>query len=199
MLKRSLSAFLYHEKTQPYLKSKTEERQSKVEAWDMLQLTDTPRTSTIQDVVKAGVTVKKGKSHGSGFLVSSEGHIITNYHVTGSEDELTVIFNNGNKYTAQLVRTNPRYDLSLLKIDAELPAFKPLRMSATIPNIGDKVFAIGTPLDQDLGQTLTQGIVSGKRTVENVDYYQFDTKINPGNSGGPLINENGELVGSIFD
>jgi S1-C subfamily serine protease len=146
-----------------------------------------------------GVTVKKGKGHGSGFLVSDEGHILTNYHVTGTDTQLDVIFNNGQKYEAKVLRANPRYDLSLLKVELteekELTPVHYFRESSS--DIGSSVYVIGTPLKQELGQTMTQGVISAKRNVDDVQYLQYDASVNAGNSGGPLINENGQLLGIV--
>jgi len=92
------------------------------------------------------------------------------------------------------VKTNPDYDLALLKLTAS--ELKTLTFAnSDEADIGDEVYAVGTPSDLELGQTITKGIISGKRTLENINYIQSDVSISPGNSGGPLLNDKGQIIG----
>lgn len=139
----------------------------------------------------------RNKGLGSGFIMSSDGYIITNNHVVRKAEEIEVILEGGRKYTAKTVGTDPMTDLALLKIDPEksLPAVE-MGDSSTLA-IGDWVFAIGNPFG--LGHTVTAGIVSAKGRALGIGRYdnfiQTDAAINPGNSGGPLFDYEGRVVG----
>ena len=139
----------------------------------------------------------RNKGLGSGFIISSDGYIITNNHVVRKAEEIEVILEGGKKYTAKIVGTDPVTDLALLKIDPEgtLPAVEMGDSSALA--IGERVFAIGNPFG--LGHTVTAGIVSAKGRALGIGRYdnfiQTDAAINPGNSGGPLFDYEGRVVG----
>lgn len=139
----------------------------------------------------------RNKGLGSGFIMSSDGYIITNNHVVRKAEEIEVILEGGKKHTANIVGTDPVTDLALLKIDPEgpLPAVEMGDSSALA--IGDSVFAIGNPFG--LGHTVTAGIVSAKGRALGIGRYdnfiQTDAAINPGNSGGPLFDYEGKVVG----
>ncbi len=134
---------------------------------------------------------------GSGVLVSEDGLVLTNHHVVGEADEVEVVLNSGETYPGTLVGTDPRTDLSVVKIEADdLPAVE-LGDSDDL-RVGQWVLAVGSPFA--LSQTVTQGIVSyiGRSGVGLADYesyIQTDAAINPGNSGGALVDLDGRLVG----
>lgn len=142
-------------------------------------------------------------SGGSGFLISSDGYIVTNNHVvaggpTGDAvDRVTVTLFDGKEYQAEIVGRDPSSDIALLKIRASgLPFVKMVESQKS--RVGDWVIAIGNPLG--LGNTVTAGIISAlQRNIGAGGAYdrfiQTDTAINPGNSGGPLFNLKGEVVG----
>ncbi|MBF0103612.1 MAG: DegQ family serine endoprotease [Desulfobacterales bacterium] len=139
----------------------------------------------------------KQKSLGSGFIIDTEGYIVTNNHVIEDADKIIVKLNNGDEFTADIKGRDPKTDLALIKIqtDKKLPFLK-LGNSDEL-QIGDWVLAIGNPFG--LEHTVTAGIVSAKgRTIgagPYDDFIQTDASINPGNSGGPLLNMNGDVVG----
>jgi len=138
-------------------------------------------------------------SLGSGFIISSDGYLLTNNHVVEGADEIVVRFNDRREMTAKLIGADPRSDLALLKVDAhDLPTVD-LGRSKDL-KVGEWVLAIGSPFGFDY--SVTAGIVSAKgRSLPNryrdnyVPYIQTDVAINPGNSGGPLFNLDGEVVG----
>jgi S1-C subfamily serine protease len=144
---------------------------------------------------------------GSGCVLDTDGHILTNYHVIQSADSLEVSLPDHTKYRARVLGVDRQNDLAVIRIDAPAERLHPIRLgSSSSLMVGQKVLAIGNPLG--LQNTLTVGIVSslGRRietqTGELVDnVIQTDAAINPGNSGGPLLNTAGEMVGintSIF-
>ena len=161
-------------------------------------------SSLVKQIGEAVVQVRNPGGLGSGFFVNADGYLITNFHVIEGETELTVEVyrqNNGqlDRETYKQVRIiaiNKFHDLSLLKIeDKDAPKFKYVTLgSSDSLNVGNQVFAIGSPLG--LERTVTSGIVSTKtREMEGELYLQTSTQINPGNSGGPLFNLAGEVVG----
>lgn len=134
---------------------------------------------------------------GSGVIVTSDGYIVTNHHVVEQAETLTVLLNDKRKFTAELIGTDPKTDLAVIKIPAaNLPTLS-WGDSASL-QVGEMVLAVGNPFG--LNQTVTMGIVSavGRANVGIVDYENFiqtDAAINPGNSGGALVNLHGELIG----
>ena len=140
---------------------------------------------------------QKRRSLGSGFIVSEDGYILTNNHVVEKADEITVTLLDKGEFKAEVVGTDSRTDIALIKIKAgrKLP-FVRLGDSETL-EIGEWVAAIGNPFG--LGHTVTSGIVSAKGRIIGSgpydDFIQTDASINPGNSGGPLFNLKGEVVG----
>jgi serine protease Do len=140
-------------------------------------------------------TPKKGL--GSGVIVSPEGYVITNHHVVEGADEVKVVLNpNEETYIAEIIGTDPKSDLAVLKIDAD--GLVPIELGDSNQlMVGDLVMAIGNPFG--VGQTVTMGMVSAKGRAEmGLDYEDFiqtDAAINPGNSGGALVDAKGRLVG----
>jgi len=144
------------------------------------------------------VPKRRSKGQGSGFIISADGYIMTNNHVVGDADLVTVRLLDGREFTAKTIGTDPPSDVAIIKIDAdgELPFLK-LGNSDKL-EVGDWVLAVGNPFG--LSHTLTAGIVSakGRSGMGLNDYENFiqtDAAINPGNSGGPLVNLDGEVVG----
>lgn len=139
----------------------------------------------------------RSRSLGSGFIINKEGFIITNNHVIENAEEIIVKLSSGKEYEAEIIGADPRTDLALIKIEADvdLPII-PLADSDQILT-GDWVVAIGNPFG--LSHTVTAGIISAKGRVIGMGPYdnfiQTDASINPGNSGGPLLNIKGEVVG----
>jgi Do/DeqQ family serine protease len=135
---------------------------------------------------------------GSGVIVSTDGYILTNNHVVEAADEIEVASNDGRKFKAKVVGSDPESDLAVLRIDGDgrLPAIA--FAASDVLKVGDVVLAIGNPFG--VGQTVTMGIVSalgrshlGINTFEN--FIQTDAAINPGNSGGALVDTAGNLIG----
>jgi S1-C subfamily serine protease len=140
------------------------------------------------------------KGAGSGFIVNSDGLILTNNHVVKGSEQLTVTLDDKKTFKATVVGYDPSHDLALIKIEAnrKLPALR-LGDSDNLV-VGQKVLAIGNPFE--FGGTLTTGIVSSlDRTIQTEENRQLegmiqtDAAINPGNSGGPLLNSHGDVIG----
>ena len=140
----------------------------------------------------------KQTGQGSGFLISKDGYILTNTHVVGDVDKITVRLSDGREFLAKRIGADPKTEVALIKIEAkeDLP-FLAVGKPDTL-QIGEWVIAIGNPFG--LKETLTVGVVSakGRSNIGITDYEDFiqtDAAINPGNSGGPLLNIDGEVVG----
>lgn len=134
---------------------------------------------------------------GSGVILNPDGYLVTNAHVINDADEILVTLVDGRQTMARLIGMDPETDLALLQIELDsLPSI--MIGDSDSLKVGDIVLAIGNPYD--IGQTVTQGIVSAKgrkrRGISTFeDYIQTDADINPGNSGGALINASGQLIG----
>jgi putative serine protease PepD len=141
------------------------------------------------------------QAQGSGFVLDSDGHIVTNEHVVDGADSVSVKFADGTTRTAKVVGTDPSTDLAVIKVDAPASALHPLALGdSSKVEIGDAVVAIGSP--EGLQNTLTTGVVSALHrqiTAPNNytidDAIQTDAAINHGNSGGPLFNAYGDVIG----
>jgi serine protease Do len=136
------------------------------------------------------------KGAGSGFIIDSKGHILTNEHVVRGADEIKVTLKDGRKLTGKVIGQDASLDLAIIKVDAQdLPSLKLGDSSKLRP--GEWVIAIGNPYG--FANTVTAGIVSATgRSLDDIgkkNLIQTDAPINPGNSGGPLLNLNGEVVG----
>ncbi|HMS29926.1 MAG TPA: serine protease [Saprospiraceae bacterium] len=163
-----------------------------------------PRSIVVDkgDATEASVIIKTKSGHGSGFAITNDGYIITNYHVLvnrekGSiEDDFTVIDLDGNEMKGKLVKVNKYRDVVLLKVDknfskafycSDTKSFKKL----------DNVFTIGAPKSVTLGQSISAGLISNERNVNNNNLIQLNMSVNSGNSGGPVFDNLGNLHGVV--
>ena len=140
---------------------------------------------------------RKSSSLGSGFVIDSSGIIITNNHVIADANEITVIFTDGQKLTAEVVGKDAKVDVAVLRVKPDKPLKAVKFGDSDKSRVGDWVLAVGNPFG--LGGTVTAGIVSARN--RNIDsgpydsYIQTDAAINKGNSGGPLFNMDGDVIG----
>jgi serine protease Do len=139
------------------------------------------------------------KGLGSGMIIDSQGHILTNFHVAGGATKMEVILSDGNKYPARLVGGDSKTDLAVIRISAKEALPHVTFGDSDKVEVGEWVVAIGAP--RALEKTVTQGIISAKHRrgvtdpTSYQDFLQTDAAINPGNSGGPLLNLYGEVIG----
>lgn len=146
-------------------------------------------------------TATSQEGSGSGSVLDSQGHILTNYHVIEGADRLTVTMFDGTQFEAEIVGQDPPNDMAVLKIDAPQDMLFPLELGQSQPlRVGQNVYAIGSPFG--LERTMTVGVVSGLgRSVPSHNHrilksmIQVDAALNQGNSGGPLLDSRGMLVG----
>jgi S1-C subfamily serine protease len=152
-----------------------------------------PLPETMSDVRAAVVTILSGKGHGSGFFVSPDGYLITNDHVVGNAKFVKVKLPTGREVLGEVVRADTRRDVALIRVEEkEMPSLSVLK---TEPNVGEDVFAIGSPLDDKYQTTVSKGVVSGYRVEQDVKYLQSDVNVLPGSSGGCLVDKAGNVVG----
>lgn len=138
---------------------------------------------------------------GSGIIINEEGYVLTNNHVIEGATELKVVFSTGEEYTAELIGSDSRTDLALLKIEGEGEFPYAVLGDSSDLATGQSVIAIGNPLGTEFAGTVTKGVISAlNRTMEvengvTLNLIQTDAAINPGNSGGALVNAYGEVIG----
>jgi serine protease Do len=140
---------------------------------------------------------RRSQSAGSGFVIDAAGIVITNNHVIGDANEITVIFNDGQRLKAEVVGKDAKVDLAVLRVKPEKPLKAVKFGDSDKTRVGDWVLAIGNPFG--LGGSVSAGILSARnRNIEQGpydNYLQTDAAINKGNSGGPLFNMAGEVIG----
>lgn len=153
---------------------------------------------TLQDLIYGRQSKQRAQvGTGSGVIVSPDGYIITNNHVIAGSDKISITLNDNRTYEAQLIGTDEKTDIALLKIDAEddLPAIE--FGDSDTAKIGEWVLAVGNPFN--LTSTVTAGIISAKARDlsgrNSQSFIQTDAAVNPGNSGGALVNSTGQLIG----
>ncbi|MCW8980365.1 MAG: trypsin-like peptidase domain-containing protein [Altibacter sp.] len=161
--------------------------------------TITTQPRNMMDYFNGGGVPREMIGSGSGVIISADGYIVTNNHVIANASELSVTLNNNKTYNAELIGTDPKTDIALIKLDSneDFP-YVPFGDSNEI-NLGEWVLAVGNPFN--LTSTVTAGIVSAKaRDLNQFDanpqsFIQTDAAVNRGNSGGALVNTRGELIG----
>ncbi len=157
-----------------------------------LTLTGSGADLSVADSVGSVVAIFAGDGFGSGFVVG-DGYLVTNRHVVGDAATVKVRWPDGLEFSGSVVRRDGRRDVALIRSDTR--GRPPLAVRSDPLRPGDTVFAIGTPLDPRLQNTVTRGVVSAMRTIDGFAFIQSDVSINHGNSGGPLLDEKGRVVG----
>ena len=151
--------------------------------------------------VDVAATSDLGPSGGSGFVVDEAGHIVTNQHVVGKAENISVRFAGGARREAEVIGEDPSTDVAVIQVDAPKESLRPLTLGdSDSVGVGEPVIAIGNPLN--VGISVTTGIVSGLgRPIKAPNNYtiddavQTDAAINPGNAGGPLLDSRGTVIG----
>jgi len=147
----------------------------------------------IADATGSGVTILTGSGSGSGFLISSDGYILTDAHVVGDDKNVRVRWSDGIETLATVERVARNRDVAVLKTNARDRSPLALKRGPVTP--GQRVYAIGSPAGQKFEGTVSSGIISAERTVNGLRYVQSDVMVSHGSSGGPLLDENGAVLG----
>jgi len=140
------------------------------------------------------LTIYAGQFHGSGFIISTDGYVLTNQHVVGKAKSISAKTLTGREVLGEVIRIDQARDVALIKLEKDLYEPLPIGKSSDV-QAGSAVYAIGSPFLDKLGQTVSKGIVSGFQTQDEHRFIQSDVMIHPGNSGGPLITTSGETIG----
>ncbi len=156
----------------------------------------------IGDATAAAVSIKRSdKGHGSGFAITHDGYILTNYHViagdyAGRPDDIKVVLSDGEEIPVNVVRYNKARDLALLKVEKNFDVVFELKGEKSYKKLSE-IYAVGTPKSLELGQSVSLGILSNERKVNSGSMLQVNMSINPGNSGGALFDKAGALHGVV--
>jgi S1-C subfamily serine protease len=148
---------------------------------------------TVGEAPKSVAVVFAGDGLGSGFLISDDGLLLTNDHVVAGSKYVKLKWSDGTESLGEVVRTDPRRDVALVKADAK--GRLPLALRTDAANQGETVYAIGSPLGEALQNTMTKGIVSATRVQGGQTFLQSDVAVTHGNSGGPLLDDKGQVIG----
>ncbi len=150
--------------------------------------------SDLNDLARSVVTVRIGGGHGSGFFIGSEGLVLTNAHVVGEANTVQVVTASGIEIQADVVARHEIRDIAVLRTPLRIQNPPELRLD--LPGVTDTVFAVGSPLDEELQATVTRGIVSALRRDQRSELtiLQADVAVSGGNSGGPLFDSDGRVV-----
>ncbi len=166
----------------------------KTEITQLKASTSSDFSGIIEDSVKSVVTIKTDTGQGTGFLITDDGYLVTNYHVIKDATAATVYTYDGADHQVSMAGYDPNFDVALLKISG---SYNKLNLGdSDLIQIGEKVIAIGNPLG--LQFSVSEGIISASNRAGPTGieaYIQTDAALNPGNSGGPLINKNGKAIG----
>lgn len=160
------------------------------------------RIQDVSEATTATVTIKrKGGGHGSGFAITNDGYILTNFHVIAGKTldslaKITVVLSDGQEVPATVVRYNRMRDVALLKVNNRFEKAFNLSNTKSFKNLME-VYSIGTPKSVELGQSVSLGIISNERKSNNNNLLQVSINVNPGNSGGPLFEKSGALQGVV--
>ena len=160
----------------------------------------TPRSlpEDMDKVMEGVVFIRAGEILGSGVIISPDGYILTAAHVVSGTGEVAVRFKAGLQLNASVLRVDQEQDIALLKLPGTGYQAVELHLDAPVP-AGNELYAIGSPLNEDLAFTVTKGIISAYREREGdkAQFIQTDAALNPGNSGGPLLDKSGKVIGIV--
>lgn len=183
------------EQTQEDLETQSEQLEDQLDELNKIKASaSSDFSSIIEETIGSVVSIITDISQGSGFIITSDGYIVTNYHVLDGSSSINIIPYQGSEKTAELIGYDPRMDVALLKIEG---SYNPISFgNSDNINLGEKVIAMGNPYGLDF--SVTEGIISAFNREGPSGYpvyIQTDVPLNPGNSGGPLIDKQGNVIG----
>jgi serine protease Do len=149
--------------------------------------------AVLAEASKSVAVVFSADGSGSGFLISTDGYLLTNRHVVGASKYVKIKWSDGAEVVGEVIRSDPRRDVALIKADPQGRA--PLALRSAAVQQGEAVYAIGAPLGEKFQNTMTKGIVSATRVEGGLPFIQSDVAVTHGNSGGPLLDDKGQVIG----
>lgn len=148
---------------------------------------------SVKDAVASAVVIFANGGEGSGFLISSDGYVLTNHHVVGGSQYVKVRWSDGMEVLGEVIRGDKMRDVALIKTDAK--GHRPLHLRMAPVVVGEEIYAIGAPTGAKFQNSVTKGIVSALRVFRGYNFIQSDVAVTQGNSGGPIIDAQGRAVG----
>ncbi len=152
-----------------------------------------PTPVAVKDATASTVVIFANGGEGSGFLISTDGYVLTNHHVVGGSTYVKVRWSDGTEVLGELVRSDKLRDVALIKTDPKGHA--PLSLRTEPVSVGEEIYAIGAPTGAKFQNSVTKGIVSAARIFRGHNFIQSDVAVTHGNSGGPIIDAKGRVVG----
>lgn len=152
-----------------------------------------PVTQAGEALLKAVVTVESGTGSGTGFFIGREGYLLTNLHVVADAKFVRIKLADGRAVVGEVLRADRARDVALLRTEAV--GAPVLAVRAGDPQIGEDVYAAGSPFGAQLSGSLTRGVLSARRVLESQPFLQSDVAVSPGHSGGPLLDAGGQVIG----
>lgn len=196
-----ISAYLQLHKNPKFIGYIQQEKNLKITDAELLIKKPTGIIADKEEVITASVIVKTDNGHGSGFLISNDGYIITNYHVVSEKNNkkvtsVKIIKSDGTELTGSVIRINKYRDLALIKVDG---TFEKAFFCSDVKSYKKfmNVYTVGAPKSIELGQSISAGMISNERSTSNNPLLQLSISVNKGNSGGPLYDATGVLHGVI--
>lgn len=138
------------------------------------------------------VTIFSGAGSGSGFYIHADGYVLTNHHVVGDAKFVKIKLANGRELLGEVLRTVALRDVALVKTEAV--ALAPMELAVSEPKVGEEVYALGSPFGDTFASTVTRGVLSSIREIDQLRWLQSDVRVLPGSSGGPLVAADGAVV-----
>jgi len=162
-------------------------------------------TKGLGEIPESVITIKTNKGLGTGFIISKSGYAITtadvvdgSYKKKGKYDHLDIYMKNGSDYTAKVIRVNREANLALIKLSSN--HYQPIKLSTDNQDItGSTIYSISAQLDKELGLSISKGIISKTRSINNKEFLYLDVSINYGSSGAPVVNKKGVVLGVIMN
>lgn len=197
-LSRAMALFIQTDKVQQALGDTVYSAKRKMNDTIIITASDSGGVKNLEQAAKAVVTIAGQEHPASGCIISPDGYVVTDsYALSDTSNDITVVLSDGSKVTAERLRSNDSDNVALLKIQKKgvYPYLVPMPESGV--QVGSDAYSIGTPVAQELVQSISKGIISGQRKIRQHRFIQTDVAINPGVNGGALVTDKGVLLGMI--
>ena len=199
-LEKAMYKFIFSSEVTTYLLRDEDPLADLYYTWSKIDIGNNAKYARNLNEAKQAVhTLHTPEGHGTAISIGSNGYLVSNYHMVQgqAEDSIFIHFRNQVKLKAQVVRSNPIHDLCLLKVDSTFQIILQAKPRSYNNVIGSKVYAIASPTDPDLIQSISKGVISYERKSNNRVIIQSDVSVNRGSSGGALVDEQGRLLGLL--